>query len=328
MLHLFRTNQLLFSVLLIFYAAVLHIAAFVVPYVGQPEGYGYLTHLVYDWIGYQGLIPNILLIVLLFVQATVINSIVATHRLDDTITLFPGLFYIVISSALPSFLYLSPLHLANTFYIIALSELFKVYKKPAAADNIFNVGFWVAVGSLFYASYAIFIVLGFIGLNILRAFKLQERLMIVCGAIVPYVLVGVYAFWSDEWDTFTQLQFVKSIGFLDFQAEPGTETILKVVFVDLFLLAAIFSYGLYNFKKNIQVQKKISVFYWGLFCAGLTLLFQAGIHTDHLLILAVPLSMMISINFTSASNRWAETFHLLILVIILIFQYQQYLLPD
>lgn len=152
--------------------------------------------------------------------------------------------------------------------------------------------------------------------------------MILCGAVVPYILLGVYAFWSDEWDNFAQLQFVKSIGFLDFQSEPGAETILKVVFVDLFLLAAIFSYGLYNFKKNIQVQKKISVLYWGLFCAGLTLLFQAGIHTDHLLILAVPLGMMISINFTSASHRWAETFHLLIILIILIFQYQQYLLPD
>jgi len=115
---------------------------------------------------------------------------------------------------------------------------------------------------------------------------------------------------------------------LSFQAEPGIETILKVVFVDLFLLVAIFSYGLYHFKKNIQVQKKITVLYWGLLCAGLTLIFQAGIRSDHLLILAVPLGIMISINFTSLSRRWAETLHLLIVIVILIFQYQQYLLPD
>lgn len=328
MLNLFRTNQLFFSVLLIFYAAILHIAAFVVPFEREPTSYGYLTGLVYDWIGYQGTVPDVVLILLLFLQATVINSIVADHRLDDTITLFPGLFYILISSALPGFLYLSPLHLANTFYIIALFELFKVYKKPSAADNIFNVGFWAAVGSLFYPSYAIFIILGLIGLNILRAFYLQERLMIVCGAIVPYLLVGVYAFWIDQWDIFVQQQFVKSIGFFDFQWASDAETILKIVFIDLFLLVAIFSYGLYLFKKNIQVQKKISVLYWGLLCAGLTLVFQAGIQIDHLLILAVPLGMMISINFTSVSHRWAETLHLLIVIVVLIFQYQQYLLPE
>lgn len=328
MLNLFRTNQLLFSVLLIFYAALLHVAAFVVPFAGKPTSHGYLTTLIYNWIGYQGFVPNLFLIVLLFVQATVINAIVANHRLDDTPTLFPGLFYILISSALPSFLYLSPLHLANTFYIIALYELFKVYKKPSAADNIFNVGFWAAVGSLFYYSYGIFIILGFIGLNILRAFSIRERLMIVCGALVPYLLVGVYAFWNDQWFVFVQQQFVENIGFLDFQLESNPETILKVVFVDLFLLVAIFSYGLYLFKKNIQVQKKINVLYWGLLCAGLTLLFQANIQIDHLLILAVPLGMMISINFTNVSHRWAEILHLLIVIIVLIFQYQQYLLPE
>lgn len=328
MLDLFRTNQLLFSILLLFYAAVLHIAVFVVPSDWQPTSHGYLSKAVYEWIGYAGTVPNIVVILLLSLHATILNAMVANNRLDDIVTLFPGLFYILFASAIPSFLYLSPLHLANTFYIIALYELFKVYKKPSAADNIFNVGFWVAVGSLFYFSYAIFILVGMIGLNILRAFSLQERLMILCGALVPYVLVGVYAFWVDEWAIFLQQQFVNNVGFLSFQVEPGIETILKIVFVDLFLLVAIFSYGLYQLKKNIQVQKKISVLYWGLLCAGLTLIFQAGIRSEHLLTLAVPLGIMISINFTSVSKRWAEILHLLIVLVVLIFQYQQYLLPE
>lgn len=328
MLSLFRTNQLLFSVLLIFYVAVLHIAAFVSPYDWHPVGYGYLSGMVYDWIGFQGLVPNIVTIVLVFLQATALNALVANNRLDDTVTLFPGVFYILIASALPRFLNLSPLHLANTFFLIAISELFKVYKKPSAADNIFNVGFWIGVASLFYFSYSIFILLAFVALGILRAFNLQERLMVVIGALVPYILVGVFVFWNDKWSDFVQVQFLNNLAFLNFIVEPNIESALKVVFVDLFLLVAIFSYSLYHFRKNIQVQKKISVLYWVLLFSALTLLFQAGIQMDHLLILAVPLGIMISINFTHFTNRWAEVLHLFIIVVILIFQYQQFLLPE
>lgn len=328
MLQFFRTNQLLFSILLSFYAVVLHLAAWVVPVDWQPVGYGYLSGLMYNWIGYQGITPSIVVVVLLCFHATVLNAIVANNRLDDVVTLFPGLFYILIASALPEFLQLSPLHLANTFYIIALSELFKVYKKPSAADNIFNVGFWIAVGSLFYFSYLIFIILGLVGLNILRAFSLRERLMVLCGALVPYILTGVAAYWMDNWAGFVQQQFANNIGFLDVRIPLNTTHYLQIIFVAIFLLLAIFSYGLYNAKKNIQVQKKFTVLYWSLFFAALTLLFQAGIQADHLLVVAVPLGIMISVNFTRMPNRWAETWHLLIVLVVLIFQYQQYLLPE
>ncbi len=328
MLNLFRTNQLFFSVLLIFYVAALHVAVFVTSYDWAPIGFGYFSGLVYAQIGYQGLVPQVVTIVLLFLQAIAINAIVANHRLDDTVTLFPGLFYILIASALPRFLLLSPLHMANTFYLIALSELFKVYKKPSAATNIFNVGFWISIASLFYFSYSIFILLAFVGLGILRAFSLQERLMVIIGALVPYILTSVYVFWNDQWAEFVQQHFIYSIALFDFRNEPNLVSVLKIIFVDIFLVVAIFSYSLYMFKKNIQVQKKISVLYWGLLLAACTLFFQAGIQLDHLLVLAVPLGMMISINFTSMSSRWAEVLHLLILVVILIFQYQQFLLPD
>lgn len=328
MLHLFRTNQLLFSVLLIFYAAILHLAVFIAPVNWAPSSYGYLSGVLYTWIGYQGIIPDIVTIFLVFIQATFINIMVANHRLDDTVTLFSGLFYILIVSALPLFLHLSPLHLANTFYLIAILQIFNVYKKPSAAENIFNIGFWVSVGSLFYFSYIIFIIWGLIGLNVMRAFNLQERIMLLVGAFIPYFLLGVAVFWFDQWEVFWQQHFIDNIGFLDFEYMGDNVEYIKIIFIDLFLLVAIFSYGLYNFKKNIQVQKKFTILYWSLLLVVFTLFFQSGIQKDHLLIFAIPLGIMISVNFTSMSRRWAEVLHLFILVIVFIFQYQQYLLPE
>ncbi|MBK7871232.1 MAG: hypothetical protein IPJ74_11430 [Saprospiraceae bacterium] len=189
------------------------------------------------------------------------------------------------------------------------------------------MGFWLAIATLFYPSYLILLPLGLIGVNVLRAFNIKEWLMVLIGFLVPYVIIGTYTFWIGQFDTLINLQFNRQYALLDFKTYEGYEVYFKIAFYDLFLLIAIFSYSLYVFKKVMQVQKKINVLYWGLFLSGFTLFFQSDIQLDHLLILAVPLGMMISLNFQSIANRWAETFHLLILIIILFFQYQNFLLP-
>ncbi len=302
-------------------------AAFVNPTDWQPAGYGVWSEWIYAALGASGVWSNVAAIILLTVQAVFINLLMANHRLAESVTNLPGVFYILIASMLPEFLHLSPLLLANTFYLIAISELLKVYKNPSCPDTIFNVGFWVAVGSFFYPSYLIFVVFGLIGLNSLRAFRFREWLMLLVGAVVPYILNGVYFFWTDQWTVFVATQFFDNFRFLDFRPHGSSEVYFKLAFVNLFLLVAIFSSDLYGFKKIMEVQKKISILYGGLFVSGFTLFFQANIQLDHFLIVAVPLGIMISINFESISRQWAEALHLLVLIVVFFFQYQDFLLP-
>ncbi len=327
MLSLFRTNQLLLGILLLFYIGFLRIGAFTTPGDWHPEGFGILSRKIYEAIGAVGAVPDIVASILIFTHAFAINIIVANHRLADSVSLFPGLFYALICCALPEFLHLSPLHLANTFFLISLSELLKVYKKPDCPDNIFNVGFWTSVGSLFYPSYLIFVPFGLAGLNALRAYNLREWLMLIVGAIVPYLLLSVVFFWMDALPELIQMQFIQNFAFLNFKYYDDPTVYFKIIFVDAFLLVAIFSYSLYMYKKVMPVQKKIGTLYQALLFGGLTLLFQADIQLDHLLVLAIPLGIMLSFNFQSITPRWAETLHLIIIAVALFFQYQQFLLP-
>lgn len=327
MLTLFRTNQLIFSVLLIFYAVALHLCVFVIPDDWTPRSAGFFSKLLYEWIGFKGVLPDIIAILLLFAHAIAINVLAARHRLADVVTLFPGLFYLLVVSALPEFLHLSPLHLANTFYLIVIFELMATYKQPSCADRIFNIGFWLAVGSLFYFSYLIFIIFGLIGMNTLRAFKLKEWLMMLSGAAVPYLLIGTYFFWIDGLDAFVQQQFADNFGFWALISLEGIEGYFKLAFVGFLLLIVLLSYSLYVFKKNIQVQKKIGILYYGLLFAIGTALFQSGVQLDNLLVLAIPMGILLAINFLSISSRWAETLHLILLFIVLFFQYRAIVLP-
>ena len=325
-LALFRSNQLFLSILLIFYVAGLHMASFVFPTAISNSSPGILGGWLIEWINHNKIVADIITILLLFVQGVLINVMVSRHRLTPEVNLFPGVFYVLIASFIPDFLQLSPLLLANTFYIIVLMELMASYKQPFAADRIFNAGFWTAVASFFYFSYLIFLVLVLISLSILRVFNIKETIIFLIGAIIPHFLLGVYYFWYDQLPFFWERHFMANIDFFDFDWPSNMLIYIKLSFFALLLLVVLLSFGSYSYKRVIQVKKKISILFWGLFIAFFTLLFQSGVHIDHLLIIAVPLGILLSINFSKMPAQMAEIIHLVLVSTALFLQFYPYLL--
>ncbi|NUO00853.1 MAG: hypothetical protein HUU01_09600 [Saprospiraceae bacterium] len=327
MLSFLRTNQLAASALLIFYAALLHLSPLLSPgesTVPVSEHSGILASWLYALTGTHGLLPSLLTLGLLSLQAVFINVLASNHRLALEVSLFPGLFYILIASSLPGFLCFSPIHMANTFLIIAIGVLMKTYKQPSCADLIFNVGFWLGVAALFYPAYLLLLFVGMAGLNVLRAYKIRERLMLLAGMIAPYLLTALYCFWDNELQLFLNTQFITPFEFWSFAKSESWTSIVELSFWLLLVLTTIGSTGIYNFKMQMQVQKKISILYWALLIGGLTTCIQKEVPIEHLLVTAVPLGILISFNFIYFSRRWAEMLHLVLLVLILCWQYKGY----
>ncbi|MFK7935766.1 MAG: hypothetical protein AB8G22_19795 [Saprospiraceae bacterium] len=321
MLELFRTNQLALSILLLFYVLLVRFPVFIVPDSYAVGAAGMLSLAVYDWLGgANGNLPNLVAAILLFLQAFYINQIVYKHRLARTNSLFPGVFYILTASLFIEFNHLSPLLLANTFYIIALGELMEIYKRKTCADRIFNAGFWLAVASLFYFSYLSLLLLGIIAIFIMRAIRINEILTLLSGSIVAYFLAGVYYFWQDRLSDFLQIQFVDNLGFLDLQVAMNWQNYLIIGVVGLFILLTFLNYSNYTIRQNIQTQKRISILSWAIITAAISFLIQSQVQIDHLLIFAVPVGIFLSFNFINMSARWAETLHLLLLIAIIVWQ--------
>jgi hypothetical protein len=328
-LSIFRTNQPLFSIFLLLYVALLHVSVFVIGEDWTPGAHGILAAAVYDHLGCNGWAPDGAAVLLLFAHALLINHLDVNHRLSDQITLLPGLFYLLVTGLFPEFLHLSPLHLANTFYLFALMALLPVYNKPEekAAANIFNAGLWIALGSLFYWSYIVLILFAFVAVNTLRAFNIREYLLAICGMLTPYFLTGLYYFWFDRFDEFIQRQFAGNMeGVLDFSAR-GLEalTAWQLALFGFLMLIVVLSRGQLTLRKVIQSRKKIDLLYWGLLMAGLGLAVQGGIGVDHLLLAAIPLGMLLSMLVLNLSSGWGELFHFLLLAIIFLFHYGRWL---
>lgn len=323
MLNILRTNQIITGVLLLPYILLLYASVFVFDSTPeQIESSGIFSDWVYQKLGDNSLISNIIAIILLWVQSFLINAIALKHRLQNEFTLFPGLFYILFCSFIPDFLYLSPVLMGNTFFIIAIGQLFECYQKKSSADRIFNVGFWLAIAGFFYFSFNLMIIWAIIGLGTLRNFKLKEVLQLLLGLLSPIILVGTYHFWFNQFGYFQQEQFINNISFLDIETGNEYVTWIKGGIVALPVIAAFVASSSFMYKKVMQVQKKITTLSRALLIISITILVQAGMSLEHLLIFMVPLCFFASFYFSSLKRNTAESLHFILLIGVLAFQYR------
>ena len=329
MLGFFRTNQLAANLFLIIYAFLLRSMGLLAMPDWEPSSAGVLSQSVYSYLGTQGWLPDLIALLLVLVQALLLNVLSARFRISREVTMFPGVFYLLMMSTLPSFLHLSPVLMGNTFLILALSSLFNAYKKASVTDSIYNVGFWIGMASLFYFSNFVFVLLAIFGLATLRNFRFKEFLMILIGIITPIFLAGTASFLLDQWIPFYQLTFLEGFGWLNFSSPMGKfdwvahwSNYVPLVIFGVLTIIVFLSFNTYFQKQNIRSQKNIQVLYYFIVIAALSIFFQKGIRLEQLLLIAIPLALLLPLNFLEFKKKEIGSgIHLAWLVGILFLQY-------
>lgn len=323
MLGFFRTNQLAANLFLIIYALVMRTSGLIATEVWEPNSAGILSHVVYGYVGTHGWLPDFIALLLVLLQALLLNVLSARFRVSKEVTMFPGVFYILLMSTLPSFLHLSPVLMGNTFLIAAISSLFNAYKKSSVAGSIFNVGFWIGIASLFYFSNFAFLLLAIFGLATLRNIRINEVFMIIVGVITPLFLTGTIFYLLDDLSNFYQTTFINSFGFWSFEWVNHWSNYVPVVLFGLLILTVLGSGNIYFQKQSIRSQKNIQVLYYFIIISLLTVLIQKGVRLEQLLLLTIPLSLMLPLNFLDFRKREIGSgIHLGWLIGILFLQYR------
>ncbi len=323
-LSVFRTNQLFNGILLLFYAIALRSAIYIFPELRLPvvnDG-GFYTNWVISFLGSGFWAAEIFTVLLLFIQAFSVSFIIYEFRLAKEVSLYAGVFYLLICSGAQWLLPISGVVIGNTFLIFSIYALLKTYRVPSCADRIFNVGFWISISTLFELSNVVFVVFAVFGLNFMRALRLKEILTIIVGFLTPYLLLGVYHFWFDQYGVFTQSHFGSYLD-LSFFTVVSNQWINVVVGFFGLLIAyhSVFSNEYFK-KKNIQVQKRVSVFFLFMLVSFFTIFFQASTDVTNLLVLAIPLSIFTGFAFIEMKATTATSLHWIWLVLILVLQFR------
>jgi hypothetical protein len=321
MLTLFRTNQPLANILLLFYLGILRASSFIHPATVAPPPQGILTAWMFAELPPLSIAANVAAFLLVFFQATALNITIARYRVATEVSLLPGVFYCLFSCFMPDFLTLSSVLLANTFVILALFYLFDTYKNSYVAGRIFDAGLWLGVASLFHFSYVLFIIWGIIGLGILRGLRAKEFLMFIIGYAVPFFLLGVYCFWHGILPQIGN-HFLNNVNFFSFSRYDSPTLYIKIGVLMLILLLVIGASTQFFSRRNMTVQKYLSILYWLILLGGLTVLIQSGVGLVHFLAIAVPVGVLLSMVFQRINTATAEALHMLFLMVALILQFE------
>ena len=294
MLEIFRRNRFFNSLLLLPYTVLVRIWP-VFDVDPPPMAHqGVLTDWLFGGIASNHILSLVTGILLVFLQALMINRLVIRNRLTNELTLFPGLFYILLVSFFPVYNGLSAPLIANTFIIIGLEQLYATQKKSRSAGRIFSSGFWLSMSMLFYFGNIVLLLCGLVGLSMLRTVKAREWLQYLIGYAAPIAIVGMLDYLLHTDASAVSAHFNEQFGALQFDVEWSYWVYGQLFFFGTILLLSIFNSASFHLKKNIHVQKKVSFLFWLLFFLLGAVLVQRGLDVHAWMPVILPMSVFIA----------------------------------
>ncbi len=217
-----------------------------------------------------------------------------------------SLFFVLLASALPSNMVLSPALFASLILVFVLGRIFQLYKNDSALPITFELGFLIAIATLIYYPSLVFLLLLFIALIILRPFVWREWISPLIGFALPFAFLGLYYYWFDRMDQFIAVFANRSIAWDDIRQRLHL-SMPELVFLGCIGLLALLSINkiIGNFFRNvIRTRNYQQVLLGMLFVAFLPLLFFSSVRQEILIIVAIPLSVFLGFYFMVAKRLW------------------------
>lgn len=320
MIGIIKRNLFINSLLLLPYLILLRIHTFIEPAKYEVlENDTYLVKLIFNYLD-SPLGQSIIAALLVYLQAVYLNRLVIRNKIALEISLIPGLVYILFAS-FPIYGILSPQLIVNSTVLLVLGQLFRLYKTHNVADNIFNVGFFIGLSALIVPSFIVLIVLGLIGISILRSLKTNQFVQLISGLFSIYFLYGGIMYLNDHsiYETFSALSIVPSLSILNLFNGNSLIVFLIVISLSMFY---IFNYRSYTIKKAIQSRKKVDVVFFSLLFSLLVLLFVQYNSPYQIFLWIIPASILTSMNFQRIKYPiLQEIIHIVVVALIIVLSF-------
>jgi len=325
-LQLFRNNHFLNSLLLIPLIIVVHFPIFLTPSVDTQLGNGVLGAWTLQVLEGHELWKDILVILLIFFEAILLNRMIIIHRMSNEISLVPGYLWVVFTAVHPDIIGYHALLLSILFILIGMQSLFDTYKKSEVTRNLFNAGFCFGLASLIFAPLSLLFLFALIGVNIIRPLRPLDVRQYFTAYLTPYLLAACIVYVFGDLNQAITEQWGNSWGFFNFSIPDATDRLIAIMLVILFSAIVLLNASAYSSKKIIYAQKKISVLFVYLFFAFAVIAISDKPSLVHTLLILWPLAFFLSETFLLMKNSaLAELFSFLLLGFALVIQYQSLL---
>ena len=312
LLKTLKSNQTFHFLLIPFIAAALWVKSFMNP-IPFPFYSGEDMMLLYQpinaLVGKSTVTSNIIALLFIILLAFLILKINVQYSFIRVRTVLPSVLFIVITSGLHELHAMHPVYPAALFLILTVDRIFNAYDKEVIHSNAFEAGIFLAIGSLFYLNLAFFFPFLWIGFIIIKPkVNWREYILSTLGFIFPWLVA--LAYYAGTGQTDELLGTLKANISLHQSFLKGSLPIqIYLGFLGfLTLLASFLILSQYDGKK-ISSRKYFKAFFWIFLISGVLIVANPAVSQDIIVLLAIPLTYLIS-NYLIYMKRqvWGEIF--------------------
>ncbi|MBC7653244.1 MAG: beta-carotene 15,15'-monooxygenase [Oligoflexus sp.] len=259
--------------------------------------------------------------IIVFAQALIFNKIINDYNILGKASFLPALLFIVCASVLSPFLILSPPLIANFLILFILNKVLREHKSLDSISTMFDLGLIVAIGTIIYFPFVLFLLVLWIALILFKPFNWREWVSVITGYLTIVFLLGVFYYWNDKllgfyeiWEPLsTKIPFYIKINVLDY--------------IVLFPISICFILGLIAlranfFKSFVLVRKSVQLLTLIFIVSILSFYLKADFRINHFLLSVAPVAVVLSYYFMSAKKKWIyESLFFLMIIFVVYFQF-------
>ncbi|POY39231.1 hypothetical protein C3K47_01685 [Solitalea longa] len=256
----------------------------------------------------------------IFIQAVLFGRIITRHNFFNKTTFLPELMYAVLCSMFTEFLTFSPIIFCNFFLLWILDKIFSFYRSQSTLQSAFDMGFIISLGSLLYFPFIFIFPIIWYSSVVFKSFSIREWFTGIIGLIVPYIILGTFYFWNDDFNDFYHLwlpfKFV-----LPQALAIEQDDYFALIPIIIVLLLSLNQVRVMFFKNVVQVRKSLQCLGFFVILIVASYFIMPDQHINHLMLAAAPVATFMTFYFNSAKVRWFYEF-VFALLIISIFYFQ------
>ncbi|MCY1520748.1 hypothetical protein D9M68_555350 [compost metagenome] len=240
---------------------------------------------------------------LIVVQAILFNIIVNRHNLLSKQGYLPALLYVACSSLFLQFLIISPPLICNFILIWMMDKFLKSGKSANAMMMMFDIGMLIALGTLIYFPFIVFLIMLWLSLLLYRSFNWREWAAGLIGFLTIFFFVAVFYYWNDNLGQFftiwaplaNRFPSVLRINYNDY---------LVLIPVSLIMGLAILQLRENFFRSFISTRKAFQMLFFMFVVALISFYTKPDFRIYHFLLCVPSGAVLLAYYFSNAKKRW------------------------
>ena len=317
LLEIFKSNKSIVGVLIVILSVVLWIPGFFI---------SHETILATPIVGFSGVdflftprwLNVIFTALLISGQAVYLNYIVSVNKLFKSNSFLAALFYVLLNGAGLVLFSLNLILIVNTFVLLLLHQLFKLYNLQQATTTLFNLGFFVGIAIVLYNPLIVLLPLTIFGIAYVRTPKGKDFLILLIGLLVPFVYWITYLYLTNQLITTIDNYVLFHTNEVD---KVVTTNYYFLGFVSLLSILAMLNLILTIGRNVVKTRKLLMMVLLLLGVSSVTFLFSTQDYRVTYLILTVPVAIVLANFLTSIKKRIIGELIFILLIVSILLDY-------